>query len=376
MGNTTRTWKGEKPGEENNHRWYIQEKIDGSQMSFTLGSGSLVLEQNRTEQMGQLSFFNKGTFVSPTNKIFSKAIVMLSQLNEETRGTNKGFNPAYVYHGEAVCSTRHNVVQYDRVPKKYFIIYDIFDSTRQRLLDPSEMDFEACRIGLEVVPRLWWNFDPEMSPYELCHRFIKDIEAGKLLSHLGGRPEGVVLKHHCFVKNGKTVATKLKLVAPEFKEKHAMKQYKERATPDSCVAEVGRAYRVDARFHKAYQHLRDAGKLKGDESDIHKLIEECDHDMERENAREIAAYLWAELGPFIKQASRNGLDVWYRNLIGLPPPLAKLGPTPLPVPVSGFGPASEGGITTVGQEIIKEVRNYLDKNPTDATFGDTTEQKN
>ena len=104
------------------------------------------------------------------------------------------------------------------------------------------------------------------------------------------------------------------MVTPEFKESHAMKQTKgERPTPESSVAEVGKSFSTPARFHKAVQHLRDAGKLKNTPEDLYKLKEELDDDLEREARDEIMMYLWAELAPYVKRACRTNFDEWYKE---------------------------------------------------------------
>ena len=305
--NSTRSWKG-TGAEENNHRWYIEEKVDGSQMSFVVSA----------EEEPTVTFYNKGSPINPTNKVFVKAINMITMLASK-------LNPAYVYHGEAVCSSRHNVVQYDRYPKYYFILFDIQGASCGELktpqgptglLNPDEKRVEAERIGLEVVPTFIWNTDPDRSPYVACKELLDDIMAGKVQSILGGRPEGVVLKHHNFVSKGKSVATKLKLVTPEFKESHGMKQIKgERHTPELAVAEVGKSFSTPARFQKAVQHLRDADKLKNSPEDLYKLKEELDADLERENQEEIMMYLWAELAPYVKRECRTNFDEWYKEYL-------------------------------------------------------------
>lgn len=116
---------------ENNYRWYIEEKVDGSQMSFMLSS----------DEEHTLTFYNKGSPINPTHKVFVKAINMITPLASK-------LNSMYIYYGEAVCSSRHNVVQYERYPKYYFILFDIQGSTS--LLDPDEKRVEAERIGLHM----------------------------------------------------------------------------------------------------------------------------------------------------------------------------------------------------------------------------------
>jgi hypothetical protein len=299
---STRVWAGEGP-EANNHLWYVQEKLDGSQFTFVLNP-----DYNPEDPKSpQLLFYNKGGAINPTNKIFLKAMNMLNVLAKTGRMSSQ-----YVYHGEAICSTNHGVVKYERVPKYYVVLYDLttLDGKYQH---PATMKAEATRLGLEAAPVLYFNFDRSISPYEVCQRLVDEIAAGKIKSMLGGTPEGVVLKHESFVSRGKTVATKLKLVTPAFRESHAMKQHKEQATPASSIEEIGKAYSLEARFHKSYQHLRDAGKLKHVMEDVIKIKEELDDDLERECRDEIMMYLWAELAPYVKRACRTGFDDWYKN---------------------------------------------------------------
>ena len=306
--NSSRSWAGDAPGEEGNVNWYIEEKIDGSQLTFRLRHEG---DADYNAEAPSLLFFNKGGNVGSTSKVFVKAINLLNTVCDR-------FNPSYVYHGEAVCSTQHNVVKYVRPPKYYFILYDI--GTPSGLLDPIQKRDEGQRVGLEVVPTLYLNRVGHVSPYQKCQSLIDDIRYERLTSILGGPPEGIVLKHHAFVYRGKTTATKLKLVTPDFRESHAMKQHKEQATPETAITAVGQAYSLPARFHKAYQHLRDAGKLKGDDVDFFRIKEELDNDLEREAREEVTAYLWAELAPYVKRACRTGFDEWYKQKLAEPKP--------------------------------------------------------
>jgi len=312
---STRVWAGEG-AEANNHFWYVQEKLDGSQFTFVLNP-----EYNPEDPKSpQLLFYNKGGAINPTNKIFLKAMNMLNVLAK-----TGVISRQYVYHGEAICATNHGVVKYERMPKYYVVLYDLttLDGKYQH---PAVVDTEARRLGLEAAPVLYLNFDCSISPYEVCQRLVDEIAAGKIKSLLGGTPEGVVLKHESFVSRGKTVATKLKLVTPAFRESHAMKQHKEQATPASSIEEIGKAYSLDARFQKSYQHLRDAGKIKHVMEDALKIKEELDDDLERECRDEIMMYLWAELAPYVKRACRTGFDEWYKNK------LAALAPSEIPKP--------------------------------------------
>lgn len=308
---STRVWGDEE--HPSNANWYIQEKIDGSQLTIIVNP-----EYNEADSKSQpLLFYNKGGLISYTNKVFLKAINMLTHLAKSSDPSIKKFDPKLAYHGEAVCSTQHNVAKYEHVPRYYFIVYDI-TTIDGAYLDPREVEYQArVRLGLEVVPLLAINSNPKISPYAICKDLVGRMMEGTIKSILGGAAEGIVLKHNTFIdKKGKTVATKLKFVTPAFRESHAMKNHREKATPETAVQEVGKAYSIPARFHKAVQHLRDADKLKFDMTDVIKLKEELDDDLEREVMTEVMTYLWAELAPHVKRACRVGFDDWYRDHLG------------------------------------------------------------
>jgi hypothetical protein len=293
LQDSKRAWNG-VGDEADNHRWYVEEKIDGSQISFSVVGD-------------EVKFYNKGNYISPGNKVFTRTMSLIKTITK--------LNPMLIYHGEAVCSKQHNIVKYERTPKYYFVLYDIYDLQENRLLSYDEKAMRADEAGFEVVPRLWQNTDPNMTPYQICTKLNSAIEAGEIKSILGGRPEGVVLKHHAYFTRGKRVSTKLKLVCDAHKESRGLKQNKEQQKPGDCIVNIGRSYATQARFHKAFQHLRDAGKLTMTLADILKIKEELDADLDRESQDEISKYLYGELSSQIKHESRAGVEDWYKNFI-------------------------------------------------------------
>jgi hypothetical protein len=295
---SNRKWNSDSDEEKDNYRYYIQEKIDGSQITFMKENNKLI-------------FFNKGKKITDDNKVFRKAIIMLNN----NRYLIDNINENYIYHGEAVCNIQHNVAKYNRTPKYYFILYDIVDKTTTKYINPNIVTNEAVRLGLEMVPILYYNEDPNISPYEKCKELMNDIESDKLTSILGGQPEGIVLKHHNFINKGKSVSTKQKYVSDQFKESHKMKKIIIKRSEKEFIEELGLLYATNARFHKAYQHLRDANELQNDKNDIFKLINELDKDLEKEYIDEIKNYLWCEFSGKINDYSRTGFKLWYEQLL-------------------------------------------------------------
>ena len=293
--NSTRSWS-----DGNNYQYYFEEKIDGSQLSMMIESDN------------KIGFYNKNKPASENNSAFTKSILMLRY--KYTNGAL--LNPNYIYHGESVCKIKHNVNVYERTPKNYFILYDIYDMENNSYLSPDAKKTEAERIGLEMVSILYHNTDPTISPYVTATNLIKQIESGEIISCLGGVPEGIVLKHHAFNQNGKIVATKLKYVTNIFKERHAVKQPKTELSADDFLNRLGTSFNTEARFHKAYQHLAEDGKIdlaKAKRSDLDKIIGELNVDFDKEYQEEIMLLLWLEFSPVLKKLARENVCTWFTD---------------------------------------------------------------
>ena len=293
-----RSWYSDKENEKNNYKFYIEEKIDGSQMSIF------------TQESGEIHFYNKNKPIDPESPVFRKAYMMLYYKFNDKHILN--YN--YIYHGEAVCEIRHNVVAYDRTPKYYYIVYDIYDTITRTYMSPEDKQAECQRIGLECVPILYYNSDPECDPIVKCSELIRRIENEKLESILGGIPEGIVLKHHAFCKNDKVVATKMKMVSERFKERHTMRQSKNICNADEFIKKLGLSFATHGRFRKAFQHLAEQNEINKDKmasSDINKLIKELDTDFDKEYDEELMLLLWTEFSPHIKKYAREGAGAWF-----------------------------------------------------------------
>lgn len=288
-----------------NYQWYIEEKIDGSQLSFFVDANNVI------------HFYNKSSHVSLSNSTFEKSTTMLRQ-----KKLVDNFNKSYVYHGESVCKQKHNVVVYDRTPKYYFILYDIYDFVADRYLSLDEKIAESKRVGLEYVQIFYHNADPAVSPYEKCKEIMNSITNHTIQSCLGGIPEGMVLKHHAFVSDNKTVATKLKYVSKEFKERHKTKQPKIIYNIDELVRQLGLSCNTSARFQKAYQHLKESSMIDENPTpDLIPLFEsELDKDFDKEYADEIILELCLILHPIVLRWSRIGMQQWFYKKIGLDTP--------------------------------------------------------
>lgn len=303
--NSERIWHRKKSEKEiNNFKYYIEEKIDGSQMSLYIDDG-------------KINFYNKKHKIDNGSNYFAKAISILTYKYDD----KKILNSEYIYHGEVVCNLKHNVILYKRTPKNYYIVYDIYDTTKKCYLSPELKQNECIRIGLEYVPILYYNNDPQCSPVNKCRELIDQIEKEKIESCLGGIPEGIVLKHHSFYMNDVIMTIKLKLVATKFKErrdniKDPKQNKKVYHSPEEFLQKIGSEFCTKARFQKAIQHLAERNEIdlsQFNHSDVSKVITELNDDFDKEYMDEVLALLWTEFGPIIKKYAREGIGIWLKE---------------------------------------------------------------
>lgn len=280
---------------ESNTQWYVEEKIDGSQLSFQLEENALV-------------FRNKSK-LAPENNIFGNSIEMLKKENKIRWSIIPEMNlsPDFTYHGEAVGKTKHGVIQYFGVPRLYWICFDIYNKKEKCFLSPEEKRIECERLGLDITPTLYQNEERGKNPYTVCHELVEKIEKGEISSCLGGTPEGVVLKHHHFFRRGEYVATKRKLVCSEFKERQRVGQVKNENDANEFLKVIGKSFSTRARFRKAIQHLQESGKWNEEElrKNIRALEKELDADLEKEYLEEITTYMINHLLPIVKKHARE-----------------------------------------------------------------------
>jgi len=295
----TRDWSGSKNGEEENIYWHLSEKMDGSQLSFTV---------NQTNNHNNIEFFNKGKAITADSVhfgIFRNAILALSEITER-------FDTKLVYHGEAICKQKHNVINYNRAPKYYFILYDISNKLSGEYLDVQAMLKHGKEIELETVNILYENNDPSTKPIDKCLEIFQQITDGLIDSKLGGDIEGIVVKHHRFVKGIKTSATKLKIVREQYKESHCrtrssnkegssiktrVKRIKKQKYANKLLElleQEGRIYNCERRFQKANQRLLENGSYPTDTPSREHIITLLEQDLDDDFDKEYG-FLYTEI---------------------------------------------------------------------------------
>jgi hypothetical protein len=286
----------------NNKGWVLQEKIDGSQLSFYVNDE------------GKLQFFNKGKEIQRKNRVFSKSVTMLENIVER-------FDAGLIYHGESVSTKTHNTAIYDRTPTYYFILYDVQYKESKEYMSHNDSTAEAHRIGLEHVPAVYCNDDETMAPAVKVYEIVSLMETGEVSSFLGGFCEGVVLKLHNFTdNNGKVFATKRKFVTNKFKERHSIKKPKKIGTTKlEFLEELGSMFAVEPRFFKSYQHLRDQDLLGGsNEEKLELICTELDIDFIKENKDLVMNYMWAEFLHIFLAKTKEDYSKWYNKHLSNP----------------------------------------------------------
>jgi hypothetical protein len=269
----------------------IEEKVDGSQFSFM------------HDRAGQLHMRSKGkeiflTKEGCTEKMFNLAAATVQELQGVLL-------PGAIYRCEYLRRPKHNMLAYGRVPNKHLIVYDV--SWPGEIYAPREKrEEEVARIGLESVPVL-----------ESCN--FEDLTLDKIKAYLdresvlgGCKVEGIVIKAYGrFVTGGQTVM--VKHVSEAFKEKHGIGWREANPGSKDIVAALTASLRTERRWEKAVEHLRDEGALKGELSDIGRLIEHVKSDISEECVAEIkeALYKWAM--PKLLRGAAAGLPDWYKR---------------------------------------------------------------
>lgn len=263
----------------------VEEKIDGSQFSFAKINGEIFCRsRNQPIVLDAAGMFGAAV----------KTVCVLAPILHE----------GWTYRAEYLQKPKHNVLAYDRVPAEHLIIYDV-ETSDSTFMDPTAKAGEARRIGLEVVPLIGTSV-PDMDS-------LKGIL--EKVSCLGGQKiEGIVIKNYArFGTDGKVLMGKF--VSEAFKEKHKVDWKDANPGAGDFIEVIAQSLRTNARWEKAVQHLKEAGKLEGSPKDIGPLIKEAQRDIMEECGAEIADQLMKYALPKIQRTVVRGLPEWYKETL-------------------------------------------------------------
>ena len=264
----------------------ITEKLDGSQFGFGYVDEQLIVR-------------SKGTYIDYDNvpDLFQLAVnhVLESQVL---------LHPNYHYYSETLCRPRHNTLQYNSVPLNNIALYAIYDTELMDWLSYDDIQEEAKRISVDVVPLIYRGKSSE----DEVKKYINQE------SCLGGADaEGVVIKafKEFMLFGSAQQVQSAKFVTEKFKERHG--QNKEFKSGKSLTQELFAQYNSEARWTKAVQKLKESGDFLGEPKDIGKLIKILHLDLDEECQEEIKDELWKiHRKEFIGSAVR-GFPEWYKS---------------------------------------------------------------
>jgi len=261
----------------------LEEKIDGSQFSMVLDAEGLHMRSKGAE-----------IFADAPEKMFNKAVENVKNLD---------LHHGWVYRCEYLQKPKHNTLCYERVPERNLILFDI-NTGDEIYLSYEEKLAEAERLGLEVVPQIWYG---KIENAEVFKTMLNRI------SILGGTDiEGIVVKNYNkFTPDKKAMFGKY--VSEKFKEVHGGEWRKNNPTGGDIVNDLILRYRTPARWMKAVQHLRDVGTLEQSPRDIGNLIKEIQEDTKKECEEEIKKILFDHFWKNISRGITAGAPEWYKE---------------------------------------------------------------
>jgi hypothetical protein len=263
----------------------VQEKVDGSQISFGIFDGQLKIRSKSRE-------FD----LNAPDDMFKEAV-------ETVKSLEHLLVDGWTYRGEYLRKPKHNAIIYNTIPPKYIILYDISIAPYQYAVK-GLLQLEADRLGLMSVPYL------EMNGYTL-EEFKRLLETVSILG--GARIEGIVIKNYRKFDAATGHPLFGKYVSEAFKEIHRHDWKESNPGQQDILTLLVDEYRSKARWQKAIQHIREQGLLQDSPVDIGLLIPEVKKDILEECSEEIKdklfRWVWKKLG---NQLVR-GLPEWYKE---------------------------------------------------------------
>lgn len=267
---------------------YAEEKVDGSQLSFCVWDGQLMV-RSRSKQID----------IDGPDDMFKLAVEQLKDRQPVIPG-------GIVFRGEYLMRPKHNVLAYDRTPKDNIILFDAMVGPED-YATKADLEAMADDMDFETVPTL--------SRGVTCVDDVRRLM--DTVSVLGGQKiEGLVFKREhgdrAFLKDAKPMVGKY--VSEAFKEIHrAAGNPLGRTRQKDAVGELVSRYRCQARWQKAVQHLKEAGNLKQEPADIGPLIKEIQDDLIQECGDEMKNYLFERFKKDVLRQVIQGMPQWYKS---------------------------------------------------------------
>lgn len=263
----------------------VEEKIDGSQISFYKEDGQIFVRSHHCELYPQ------------SLGMFEKAYATIESISDRMQ-------EGYIYYGEYIAKPKHNCLEYGRVPNKNIIIFDIW-LNNVGFMPYEKKECLARDLGLEVVPLV------AQKKIESSEEINQLMERESIL---GGKIEGLVFKNYskCDMLGNTLMG---KFVSESFKEKNKTDWKKDNPKQGDILINIATEYRSEARWEKAVQRFKEQGQLLNDPKDIGLLIRSVPQDILEEDGDDIKEKLFKWAWPHIARLVTSGLAEWYKEKI-------------------------------------------------------------
>lgn len=262
----------------------ITEKLDGSQINFGVSS------------LKGLWIWSKGAVIQPDQppKLFGPAV-------EHIKAIQGILLTDYSYHGEAVCSLRHNTLTYGNVPKNYIALYGVINS-KGVMFNHQEIEIVSQIFNIGYVPLLYKGLIDNLET-------LKDYIG--IPSMFGGcNAEGIVVKNYgqkIFFNNDEILAQG-KYVTEQFKERH-----KDNPDFSDPVDRLISQFLGEPRWLKAVQRRQETSDQPLSVKDIGPLIGEISKDLADEEKEYIKEQLYNIFKKKIIQGVTRGFPEWFKE---------------------------------------------------------------
>jgi hypothetical protein len=274
---------------------WVQEKIDGSQFSFSVESIPGGTQLHCFSKSTEINLAAPGMFEAGVNTV--RAMWHAGQIPE-----------GWTFQCEYLAKPKHNVLTYACIPHGHLVLFDVRDPSGKYC--PEEVDAWAKVFGITPVPTL---FKGDVVLCGTSHLLENDSVLG------GCKIEGVVIKNynkqHPEGESGLQAPMTAKMVSDRFKEKHLVGPLNRKAQPGELIQSIVSRYRTEARWLKAIQHLKESGKLVNGPEDIGPLLAELGTDLLAEEQEEIKQTLFADHWKQIVRGVSDGFPQYYKKLL-------------------------------------------------------------
>lgn len=264
----------------------IQEKVDGSQFSFMIDDAGELHCRSKNREIN----------VAYPDGMFNLAVASVKRIADR-------LTPGFVYRGEYLKSPNHNHLHYGRVPNNNIVLFDVAFAEASYCITPGLQE-AANQLGLESVPVF---FEGEVRSQDDLEELLQRE------SFLGSvKIEGVVVKNYSrFGRDDKPLMGKY--VSPAFRETQKISWKAANPGGAEIRQRIADNLKVDRRWEKVVEHLRDAGQLENSPRDIGPLIRELNKDLVEECEPLIKDMLWDWARKDILRMATNGFPEWYKQ---------------------------------------------------------------